>query len=172
MLQRQRGFTLIELIVVIIILGILAVVAAPKFVDVRDEAQQATIKGVGAAFKAGVDQVHLAWLLRGNGQAVQNFIENANQVVSTSTATDRHLSVNSFGYPADSRGTSLTMNSTNDCIDVWNSVMDTQGASVNSNDSEDYRARYSASTCTYEYVAEPSYTIFYNSNTGEVTVNL
>lgn len=49
MTRTQRGFTLIELVMVIVILGVLAAVAIPKFVDLKGDAQQASMTGVAGA---------------------------------------------------------------------------------------------------------------------------
>jgi len=52
MKQVQRGFTLIELVMVIVILGVLAAVAIPKFVDLKGDAQQAATDGVAGALSS------------------------------------------------------------------------------------------------------------------------
>ncbi len=52
-MRNQSGFTLIELVLVIIILGILAAVAVPKFINLSSEAQSAALQGTIGAIDSG-----------------------------------------------------------------------------------------------------------------------
>lgn len=164
--NKSQGFTLIELIIVIVILGILSVVAAPRFVDLSDDAEKAVFRATAGAFKDGIKHVHYAWIIRGEGQAQQDFIPISDPIVGGD------LSVNAAGFPADTRGVSLTLNSDNDCLDVWRAVLASQGAEVENDDSSDYEGTYiGANSCTYSLTSQPALTVQYNSNTGEVAIN-
>ncbi|MDD2777018.1 MAG: type II secretion system protein [Gallionella sp.] len=53
-MKRQTGFTLIELVMVIVILGVLAAAALPKFVNLKGEAQTATLAGVAGSLNTAI----------------------------------------------------------------------------------------------------------------------
>ncbi len=86
--SKQKGFTLIELIVVIVILGILAVTAAPKFIDITGDARTAAREGVVGAIRGA--------LTMGHGKAAVDGFGRASGAVSMN---DEFVNVTN-GYPS------------------------------------------------------------------------
>ncbi|EPA8653510.1 type II secretion system protein [Photobacterium damselae] len=88
-MKRQGGFTLIELVVVIVILGILAVTAAPKFMNLQNDARNATLEGLKGAIQGAAGIVYGKAAIEGIEAAPTGKVSGANGSIDTV-----------YGYPA------------------------------------------------------------------------
>jgi MSHA pilin protein MshA len=69
MRTSQSGFTLIELVVVIVILGILAAFAVPRFMGLERQARTATANSLAGSIRSASAMAHGVWLANGNNAA-------------------------------------------------------------------------------------------------------
>lgn len=75
MRNRQSGFTLIELVVVIVILGLLAATALPRFVNLTGDAREASVQGVAGGLRSAVALARAQYLVTGSNAATSILAE-------------------------------------------------------------------------------------------------
>lgn len=105
-MKNSRGFTLIELVIVIVILGILAITAAPKFLNLAGDARASTVNGVKAALQSANAVIYSKAVLQNKQSSASATITDTQGSVdtvygytaATTTAVTAALDVNSTDY--------------------------------------------------------------------------
>ena len=88
LLRNERGFTLVEIIAVLILLGILAAVAVPRYMDLQDQARTSAAQAAIAEVKGRLSTGYGIELLQGNGVTpVMNAILAEGAMTSATTMT-------------------------------------------------------------------------------------
>ncbi|MGI2148969.1 pilin [Shewanella baltica] len=111
MKTKQTGFSLIELVIVIVILGLLAATAIPRFLNVTDDAEDASVDGVAGGLSTAVSFVRSQWEVDGR--------QNSGVILDGNT-----VNVDTrFGYPTGTSVTSATAMTNVSCQQVFNTVL-------------------------------------------------
>jgi MSHA pilin protein MshB len=166
--MNRQGFTLVELIVVIVLIGLLAAVALSRFMGIDDQAHTARVETTIGVLRTSLQQARSIWMLQADDEAAENL-----QVFGV--LQDGQIDFNASGWPSQQRFGSLeanpTTNNVADCISVARALINTTQIISNAADADYTPAYLGGGRCRYSYVADTTLSFEYNSNTGVVIAN-
>lgn len=120
-MKKQHGFTLIELVIVVVILGFLAVSAIPKMIDITNNAKQANIEGMAGGFATGISLARSQWEAEGrpSDTSGNNRVSYDGTLVYLTVKDD----ANNIrpGYMLGLTATAAIGDV--DCLDIWNNIL-------------------------------------------------
>ncbi len=131
---KQQGFTFVELVIVVVVLGLLAAVALPRFINLADEAEISATKGVAGGFASSVGMVRGQWEVDGR----------PNTIILDGYQVD----VNNFGYPGVTESNSNNMTATN-CAAVFTGILQSHPSISASNLDSSYFTNVSYNSGSY-----------------------
>ncbi|EKO3610539.1 type II secretion system protein [Vibrio metschnikovii] len=100
-MKKQGGFTLIELVVVIVILGILAVTAAPRFLNLQDDARKASLQGLKGAIDGATGIVYGKAAVQGKETESDDEVDGIKTAYGYPTATAAGIGEAVVGLKSD-----------------------------------------------------------------------
>ena len=119
--KKSSGFTLIELVIVVVILGFLAVTAIPKFLDLTEQAKQANIEGMAGGFATGISLARAQW--EAEGRPNDGGDPKLNFTIYDGTTVYLTVEVINSVRPGYMLGTTAASTIANvNCLQVWNAV--------------------------------------------------
>lgn len=165
MVKRNKGFTLIELVIVIVLLGILAATALPKFSNLTVQARRSAADGVAGALAAAASIVHAQWLASGASTA-------AGAAVTLEGTSNNSILVSPTGWPeCVTCGTTTGVATAAKCVEIWNTVMNNPPvvAATTCTGTCQYLSTATGATCSFQdQQGTGTNTITYNVSTGGV----
>ena len=126
-IRNQKGFTLIEIIAVLIILGILAAVAVPKYLDLQDDARNSAAQSGIAEVKGRLSSAYGTYVLRNNGAQPTTGISADLCGLAGLTCTDTETLLGDFHYKIKETGAGTTTDYVTITITKVNDVATTAG---------------------------------------------
>jgi MSHA pilin protein MshB len=167
---KNKGFTLIELVVVIVILGILAVTVAPKYINLTDDALAAKVEANAGALRSGVQLGNMKWRALGS----PTVFSQRDNIQLYGTDVSGQIDINLDGFPAQSypgTDTVISTNNNDDCLSLWEALIEDGENKAALDDSKEFISNYEGNnTCSYKLTRKIEFGFIYDSTTGEVTL--